>query len=86
MIELNITESSDFNRIGHYQFHKDEILIGLEISSDIFLPKENLNPHHVILTISDKILNAEVLSYENIQHSFMPVSYTHLTLPTTPYV
>ena len=74
MIELNITESEDYNRIGHYQFYKDEILIGKEITSDIFLPKESLNPHHAILAISDKVLTIEVLVYDDNIDSFIHVN------------
>ena len=32
------------------------------------------------------ILVAFLLLYLAIKHKFEPVSYTHLTLPTTPYV
>ena len=35
--------------------------------------------------ILDEILNGNVFKYEIIIHKY-PVSYTHLTLPTTPYV
>ena len=46
-----------------------------------------LNPH--ILEVLDLIKskeNTEILNDHIALRTFNPVSYTHLTLPTTPYV
>ena len=42
--------------------------------------------HTTDTTIGYKFSNQETLVFEDIDYPEIPVSYTHLTLPTTPYV
>ena len=40
--------------------------------------------HEIIQSISDSFKDGETVSFDH--HGIISVSYTHLTLPTTPYV
>ena len=51
---------------------------------DISSHVEDLNPHHLNFETISKLQNADLSSLPEISSS--AVSYTHLTLPTTPYV
>ena len=41
---------------------------------------------YLLRHLDAKVIVKEVSSHNTFQHRALPVSYTHLTLPTTPYV
>ena len=57
MLAIEVIHSSDPNRIGKYQFEKNQIFIGSNYSSDIYFPNTNLKKDHLFVEIiEDKIL------------------------------
>jgi hypothetical protein len=57
MIHLEITKSNNSDHLGEYQFHKDLIYIGSNLSADIYLPeKEILTNHLFIEVVEGKLL------------------------------
>lgn len=51
MIEINITHSQEFNKVGLYQFYFDEVSLGSHMDNQCFLPHDEILEHHLSLKI-----------------------------------
>ncbi len=53
MIQINIIDSIDRDKIGSFTFHKNLIYIGNTFSADVFLKDDNLLSNYVFIEIVD---------------------------------
>ena len=72
-----------------FKWHTGHVTIGGSMCTELLTPAgwQPMTVHALLLTVCQMLREGEArIQLKPDEHCMWPVSYTHLTLPTTPYV